>query len=157
MLAVSSLRTPFVSNLVDTSASLAFAHFGGSGVALVTGVLQFHKGIRVNYPRTHRWLGRLNLLGVVFGGISGGRMALDASGGAIAQYGFVMLTFFWLAFTAAGYLSIRRNDVSAHRRWMTRSFALTFGAVTLRLYLPASLLGGSEQPNHQLKPFGHLK
>jgi hypothetical protein len=40
------------------------------------------------------------------------------------------------------YLAIREGDVTRHRRWMVRNFALTFAAVTLRLYLPASAGAG---------------
>jgi len=32
--------------------------------------------------------------------------------------------------------AIRRGDVTGHREWMVRNFALTFAAVTLRLWLP---------------------
>jgi len=33
-----------------------------------------------------------------------------------------------------------QRNLTEHRRWMIRSFALTFAAVTLRLYLPAAVL-----------------
>jgi uncharacterized membrane protein YozB (DUF420 family) len=48
----------------------------------------------------------------------------------------------WLAFTVLAFLSIRRRDQAAHRRWMLRSFALTLAAVTLRIYLPLSAAMG---------------
>ena len=143
MLGAPGLRTPFVTNLIAANAGLAFAHFGGSAAALVAGSLQLHRGIRISWPRVHRWVGRLYLVGVLLGGISGGLMARDASGGAVAQLGFASLTVCWLAFTSAGYFCIRKKDAGAHARWMIRSFALTFGAVTLRIYLPASLFAGA--------------
>jgi hypothetical protein len=31
--------------------------------------------------------------------------------------------------------AIRRGDISAHRRWAIRTFALTYAGVTLRLWL----------------------
>ena len=31
-----------------------------------------------------------------------------------------------------------RLDIEGHRRWMIRNYALTFAAVTLRMYLPAA-------------------
>ena len=34
------------------------------------------------------------------------------------------------------YATIRKRDILAHRDWMTRSFALTLAAVTLRIYVP---------------------
>ncbi len=48
--------------------------------------------------------------------------------------------------TTKAFLSIKAGDVRAHRGWMIRSFALLFGAVTLRIELPIliSLFGGFE-------------
>ncbi len=40
------------------------------------------------------------------------------------------------------YAAIRARDIELHRRWMVRNFALTFAAVTLRLWLPASVVSG---------------
>jgi uncharacterized membrane protein YozB (DUF420 family) len=37
--------------------------------------------------------------------------------------------------------AITRGDRAAHRRWMYRSYALTFAGVTLRLYLPVAIFG----------------
>ena len=34
------------------------------------------------------------------------------------------------------FLSIRAGDVTRHRQWMVRSYALTLAAVTLRIQLP---------------------
>jgi len=34
--------------------------------------------------------------------------------------------------------------VARHRRWMTRSFALTYAAVMLRIYLPVAMIVGLE-------------
>ena len=142
MLLFPSLRTPFVANLVDSNMGVAFSHFGGSAVALITGSLQLHRQIRLKSPNVHRWLGRLYLVGVAFGSVSGGVMSLKASGGAAARWGFLLLTICWVLFSLGGYIHKRFNNIIEHRRWMIRSFALTFGAVTLRVYLPIALLSG---------------
>jgi hypothetical protein len=42
------------------------------------------------------------------------------------------------------FIRIRVRDLVSHREWMIRSFALTLAAVTLRIYLPVSLLSGVE-------------
>ena len=41
-----------------------------------------------------------------------------------------------------GWLTARARRFDEHRRWMIRSFALTFAAVTLRLYLPLGMMAG---------------
>jgi hypothetical protein len=40
--------------------------------------------------------------------------------------------------TSQGWLTARARRFDEHRRWMIRSFALTFAAVTLRIYMPLS-------------------
>jgi uncharacterized membrane protein YozB (DUF420 family) len=50
----------------------------------------------------------------------------------------------WLAAGMLGYRAIRSGDVDRHRRWMTRSFALTYAAVMLRIYLPVAMVVGLE-------------
>jgi hypothetical protein len=48
----------------------------------------------------------------------------------------------WIGTTAYAWrLAVARRFVE-HRRWMVRSFALTFAAVTLRLYLPIAPIMG---------------
>ena len=42
-----------------------------------------------------------------------------------------------------GYSAARRRDFTRHRRWMIRSFALTFAAVTLRAYVPISIMAAA--------------
>ncbi len=56
--------------------------------------------------------------------------------------GFGLLAVLWLFTTANAYRHIRLGDRVAHRRWMIRSYALTFAAVTLRIYLPLSQVAG---------------
>jgi hypothetical protein len=63
-------------------------------------------------------------------------MAFYAFGGPISRFGFGGLAVALLSTTAIGLAKIRARDVTAHRQWMLRSYALIFGAVTLRLEAP---------------------
>ena len=56
--------------------------------------------------------------------------------------GFATLALAWLYTGWKAYSAIRAGDVASHRAWMLRNFALTTAAVTLRIYLPASMLAG---------------
>ena len=69
------------------------------------------------------------------GGLSGLYVAQFAFGSAVSTWGFSLLAILWLGTAALAYRSIRHGDVPAHRRWMLLNVALTFAAVTLRLYL----------------------
>ena len=120
-----------------------YAHIFASAVALVLGPMQFSARLRAARPRLHRWLGRLYLgVGVMVGGGAGLFLAFNAFGGLVARLGFGCLAALWLYSGFRAYRAIRARDVAAHRRWMVRNFALTFAAVTLRLWLPASMVLG---------------
>ncbi len=62
------------------------------------------------------------------------------STGPIAAAGFSALAVIWIFCTANAWRWARAKDFARHQRWMTRSYALTFAAVTLRLYLPAAII-----------------
>lgn len=120
-----------------------YTHVYAAAVALTLGPFQFSERWRARHPAWHRWSGRLYLgVGVLLGGLAGLYMATRAFGGPVARIGFACLALGWLYTGLRGYLAIRARDVAAHRRWMVRNFALTFAAVTLRLWLPAAVASG---------------
>lgn len=120
-----------------------YAHIFGSAVALIIGPFQFWTQLRNERPQLHRWLGRCYLLiGVGIGGSTGLFMAFHAFGGLPARLGFGVLAVLWLYTGYRAYRAIRARDITSHRRWMVRNFALTFAAVMLRLYLPAAMASG---------------
>lgn len=120
-----------------------YTHVFASAVALALGPFQFSARLRSTRPGLHRWLGRLYLgIGVLPGGLAGLFMALHAFGGPASRLGFAALALAWLYTGFRAYRAIRSRDLASHRRWMVRNFALTFAAVTLRLYLPASVAAG---------------
>lgn len=120
-----------------------YTHVFASVFALVLGPFQFWGRLRTTRLNLHRWLGRLYLgVGVLVGGLAGLFMAFHAFGGVAARLGFGFLALGWLYTGLRAYLAIRARDVVAHRRWMVRNFSLTFAAVTLRLWLPASIVSG---------------
>jgi uncharacterized membrane protein len=119
-------------------------HIAASGFAMILGAFQFLKPLRRKAPSLHRWMGRGYILACTIGGLAGGTIALYSTAGPIAGWGFFMLAVLWVPFTLLALAAAMRKDFSAHERWMIRSFALTFGAVTLRLQLPIGpmLTGG---------------
>ena len=104
--------------------------------AALIGPFQFVSGIRTRRPRLHRWMGRTYLAGAGIGAVGGLYIAQFAASGADARIGFALLGVAVLVATGMAFAAIRQRRVQAHREWMTRSYALIFAAVTLRLYLP---------------------
>lgn len=120
-----------------------YTHVFGSAIALALGPLQFSRNLRNRHPAVHRWLGRCYLgAGVLVGGSAGLYMAAHAYGGLVGRLGFAGLAVAWLGSGLLAFLAIRAGRVAEHRAWMVRNFALTFAAVMLRLYLPASIASG---------------
>ena len=109
-------------------------HVIGAILAVLLGPFQFHPRIRARYIRLHRAMGRLYLLGILVGGLSGIYMSSLAFGGFAARSGFFVLAVSWLTSGWMAYRRIRAGDIASHREWMLRSYALTFAAVTLRLW-----------------------
>jgi uncharacterized membrane protein len=127
----------------EANRAAIMAHVFASSVALLLGPLQFLPGLRARWPALHRWSGRAYLgIGVLIGGVSGLLMAQVAYGGLVGRLGFACLALAWLLSGARAYAAIRAGDIGTHQRWMIRNFALSFAAVTLRLWLPGSVALG---------------
>lgn len=119
---------------------LLIGHLFAVASALMVGPWQFLPAIRRSRRRVHRWTGRLYVGCTLTGGASGLALSLHAVEAAMASAGFGLLALGWTLTTALGYLKARRREFDIHRRWMIRSFALAFSAVTLRIYLPPLMM-----------------
>jgi hypothetical protein len=117
-------------------------HASCAGLALLLGPWQFFASIRARRPALHRLIGRSYVTLCLVGGLTGAVLAWNTSAGEVARWGFLLLAIAWLTTTGLAFLAVRRRDFISHRRWMIRSFSLTFAAVTLRLYLPLSAVPG---------------
>ena len=115
---------------------VAFAlHVAFGGLALLLSPLQFVARLRDRAPAVHRAVGRAVLASIAVAGTAGLVLAPHSLAGAVGTAGFGLLAALWLGCAATALLAIRRRDVAAHQRWMVRTFALTYAAVTLRLWL----------------------
>ena len=111
-------------------------HVAGAATALLLGPLQFLPRLRANHRKLHRWIGRTYVVGCLIGGAGGLIMAFGSTAGPIAGVGFGSLAVCWIIANIEAWRMAVNRRFDAHRAWMIRSFAMTFGAVTLRLYLP---------------------
>lgn len=118
-----------------------YTHVFASVCAVFLLPFQFSAWLRRTRPYLHRYSGRVYLVvGVALGGLSALYMSVFAFGGMLAKLGFACLALCWLGPGLQAYRAIRHGDVSAHRRWMIRNASLTLAAVTLRVYLPLSMI-----------------
>jgi len=112
-----------------------YVHIFASGIALVLGPFQFLSGLRQRRPALHRWMGCIYLTGILLGGLSAFIIAPGIISGMVGEMGLLSLASLWLWTGWMAYKNIRAGHVQIHRDWMTRNYALTFSAVTLRLWL----------------------
>jgi uncharacterized membrane protein len=115
-------------------------HAGFGATALLLGPLQFFQRLRARWPRWHRRVGTVYVAACLLAAPAGLLLAFGNSSGPIATAGFGLLAIAWFTTTLAAWRYARARDFVRHRRWMIRSYALTFAAVTLRLYLPIAII-----------------
>jgi uncharacterized membrane protein len=133
---------PKLQSMVEQYPVRAVCHMLIAPLALMLGPLQFIPTLRARRPRLHRYVGRVYVAACLIAGTAALATALHASGGPIASVGFSLLAVCWLATTAAAWQAAVRRRFPLHRLLMRFSYAMTFGAVTLRLQIPLGVLLG---------------
>ena len=142
LLLVAPLRPPLMQDRFSTHPVSTSMHLALGALVIVLAPLQLSVRLRRRNRAIHRWTGRAYAVGVLFSGLAGLALARISQGGAPAHLGFGLLSLLWMLTTYKGVERIRAGDVAGHRRWMIHSFALTFAAVMLRIYVPLAYMAG---------------
>ena len=111
-------------------------HAVPAALALLIMPFQLNTRFRSRHLRAHRIIGRSYVGLVSIAGLAAIWIAPDALGGAISATGFTALGLAWVGSTWFGVIATAQRRTPTHREWMTRSSALAFSAVTLRLLIP---------------------
>ncbi|MBL7885017.1 MAG: DUF2306 domain-containing protein [Bacteroidia bacterium] len=112
-----------------------YIHITSSIFVLLFGAFQFIPTQSIRVLKIHRVLGKLYVLIIILlSAPSGLVMAFYANGGMWAKISFVSISILWWLFTFLAYTKIRKKNIESHRNYMTRSYALTLSAITLRTY-----------------------
>lgn len=111
------------------------AHVIAGSVAIVACCFQAWPWFRTRYPRVHRRIGIAYVFaGVLPAGVLGLIIGARSPFGPVIAASNVVLASVWLLVTALGWRAGRAYDLTAHRRWMTRSVVLTLSIVTNRVW-----------------------
>jgi uncharacterized membrane protein len=143
-LATRAPTSEIAANYVDRATWLQavfYAHVVFGGAALLLSPFQFAARIRRRAPRAHRIIGRVTLASIGVAALAGLTIAPANHAGPVGVAGFGLLAALWGTFALAAFRAIRRGDVASHWRWVVRTFALTYAAVTLRLWLGVLIAG----------------
>lgn len=116
------------------------AHFFIAGLALLLAPMQLSRRLHETWPWLHRQAGWLYAASVLVGGLAALSLAPQAQGSLVSRLGFSVLAVAWIGATALGIRYAVARDIPRHRRWMARSVALTWSAVTLRLILGVGIV-----------------
>ncbi|BBH24570.1 hypothetical protein Back11_59150 [Paenibacillus baekrokdamisoli] len=128
-----------------------YAHIVTAMLALIIGPFQIFLKQSKARVRQHRLLGYVYIISITVSGIVSLYLSLFATGGWIAGLGFFGLDVLWVATTWIALRKIMVKDIQAHKAWMLRSYALTFAAVTLRIWLaPLALLFGDFEAGYRV-------
>ncbi len=122
--------------------SALMVHAGFAALALLIVPIQMWTGRRFRGGLRHRLAGVVAAIAIYIAAGAALQLAPSARGGAIASVGFAALAVVWILTATIGLASARQRNYAAHRRWMIRTAALTFAAVTLRMYMPLTMLLG---------------
>ena len=134
------MKLLFISKLSALWYKMLFIHIATSVVALVIGPFTLSTKFREKNINRHRILGKIYMVGVLFGGISGLYLAFHASGGLAGKLGFGLLSVFWILSAYQALAKVKEKKIHDHQKWMIRNYSLTFAAVTLRIWLPLFVL-----------------
>jgi len=108
---------------------LLIPHTLGGVIALLAGAMQFSSRLRERHLKFHRILGRVYVISVFIGALTGVALAAGRPG----LPGTSMQAAAWIVCTTAAFITARNRQIAQHRQWMVRSYAVTFTFVTSRV------------------------
>ena len=119
-------------------------HVIPGAVLLTLAPLQFSARVRRRHIGLHRWSGRLLLAVILITGLSAFFFGIVTPyAGTPEAVAAVVFGGLFLFSGARAFLAIRRGDVTRHREWMIRMFALALAISTVRLVFPLLMAGSS--------------
>ena len=124
-------------NAVETGWYLPafYCHVLASSAVLIVGFFQFSKKVYSNRP-LHKALGKVYVFAILFVSAPGAYvMTLFVNRGPGVFASFLIQNTLWVIFTLSAWLLIINGRVAGHVKMMRRSYALAFGAVTLRFLI----------------------
>ena len=94
-------------------------------IALLAGPMQFSSRLRQRHLKFHRVLGRIYVISVFIGALTGIALAAGRPG----LPGTSMQAAAWIVCTSAALITARNRQIDQHRQWMVRSYAVSRFAV----------------------------
>jgi len=115
---------------------LAYAHILPGVIYLVGAPLQLSHRFRERHVTRHRRIGRV----VVAAGVTAGVFAivfgtLFPFGGPLEASATLVFGAYFVTALVTAFIAIRGRDITRHRRWMIRAFAIGLAIGTIRIWI----------------------
>ena len=115
---------------------LAYAHILPGVIYLVAAPFQLSRTFRARHIGLHRRIGRV----VLAAGFTSGIFALVFGtlfpfGGLLEASATVVFGAYFLVALVTAFIAIKARDVTRHRRWMIRAFAIGLAIGTIRIWI----------------------
>lgn len=117
---------------------LIVPHVVAAVAALVCGAVQFSSRVRAWSLPVHRVTGRVYVGAVLVAG----PFALVMAYGTAFFVATVVQAGAWMVTAVCAILSARNGQIAAHKQWVVRSYAVTFGFILLHLLNPWKVWSG---------------
>lgn len=112
-----------------------YIHVFSSSLCLLAGLTQFSGTILKYFSKAHKWIGKIYVYNILMINFPTGMiLAFYANGLWPTKLAFVILDLLWFWFTLKSILDIKLGNIQGHKNNIMRSFALTFSAITLRIW-----------------------
>jgi len=111
-------------------------HFAAGCIVLMLGCIQLIPAIRQNYPSVHRLVGRIYVAATLLTGFGGLLfiLAKGTVGGTAMNIGFSLYGILMIVATVQTFRYAKLRQMSPHRVWALRLFALAIGSWLYRMY-----------------------
>lgn len=117
---------------------LAYAHILPGVIYLVGAPFQLSRRFRERHFTGHRRMGRIVLPAGITAGVFAVTFGILFPFGGLAEVSAtVLFGGYFVAALVTAFLAIRRGDVTRHRRWMIRAFAIGLAVGTIRVWIGA--------------------
>ena len=114
----------------------AYVHIVPGVAYLVLAPLQLWRRFRVRHLRLHRLIGRIILPAGLLSGVFAVAVGIGFPyGGPLEAAASVVFGAYFVAALALAYRAVRHRDITGHRRWMIRAFAVGLGVGTIRIWI----------------------
>ncbi|MDB6073759.1 MAG: hypothetical protein JWO89_1399 [Verrucomicrobiaceae bacterium] len=112
-----------------------YIHVFSSILTLLAGFTQFSTELLRKHRPVHRLVGKIYVWDILAINFPAGLvMAVYANGHLPTKTAFLILDSLWFWFTLKAVIEIKKGNIQSHRDYMTRSYALTLSALTLRTW-----------------------